>query len=483
MSHDPQPTPTASQRLASFLVNLDDTSVPPGILHRAKLHVLDTLGAGIAGASSLEVARSRVAFDVGAGEASAGDVGVNGRVDASASGTPIWGTPARTTPLTAAFINGVASHAFELDDCHGCDHSGAVVVPAAFAAAERAGVPTSGAVFLRAIVGGYEVARRVQTALGGYDEVNNRGWHSTGICGVFGAAAAAGIILGLTEEQMVSALGLSGSYAGGTWAFMSDGAMAKRMHVGRAAEMGLNSVLLARAGFTGPADLFSAEWGGFLSLYGGPSRDERELYSTLGSEWQIDVTAIKPYASCRGTHSAVDAVLSLNADQPIDVDTITGITVRTSELLYNMCGTRDTTSLVTTQLSMPFAIASALLHGGVRLEHISALNRSTPALAQLMELVTMEIDENQHGGSAAPTLAIQTSAAVFELQAGEPRGSQGNRLSDTDTISKFTSLATTRLSTAAAAELSAAVLALETCVDTRALAELMVTTTEPDLVR
>ncbi len=465
---------TASGIFSEFITSLIPDEIPESVRHRARIHILDTLGVGIAGAASREVAISREAMAAGYGTASVSAV--------------LWGSPASAPPLAAAFINGVASHAFELDDSGGCDHSGAVVLPAALAAASLSEKPVSGARLLHAVVGGYELARRVQNALGGYDAVNNLGWHSTGVCGTFGAAAAAGIVLGLDDQRLTSAIGLAGSFTGGTWAFIGDGAMSKRMHVGRAAEAGLNSALLARSGFTGPADLFSAPWGGFLNLYGGRSddgarlSDEAALYGTLGKEWQVERASIKPYATCRSTHSAIDAVLELRRLHDIEASAIHSVTVRTSALIRDMCGKADVSSLVSAQLSMQFALATALLRGGVGLEDITVGGRTDLRVATLMERIVLEVDPNQHGGAAEPFVTVMTDSGSYSLQAVRARGASTNRLSDQETIGKFVGLASPRVGDGNAEGIVRTVLGLDVLPDISRLQEMLVASSEAELL-
>ncbi|WP_285249289.1 MmgE/PrpD family protein [Pseudarthrobacter sp. efr-133-R2A-89] len=472
------PELTASERIADFLTALRPADIPPEVLHRAKLHLLDTLGAGIAGAASREVHLSRSALAAAHGTPSPG------------TGSPVWGTPAGLPPLAAAFVNGVACHAFELDDSGGCDHSGAVVVPAALAAlavraggsaggADDGGTGVDGGRLLHAVVSGYEVGRRVQDALGGYDPVNNQGWHSTGVTGTFAAAVAAGVVLGMDAPQLVSAIGLAGSFTGGTWAFIGDGAMSKRMHVGRAAEAGLNSALLAKAGFTGPRDLFSAPWGSFLKLYGQPGDvQESRLFDTLGEDWQVQRASIKPYATCRSTHSAIDAILELR-DRGITAEATQKITVRTSALIADMCGTADVRSLVSTQLSMQFALAAALMHGTVGLDQVAEQGRNDPRLRELMGRIHVEVDPEQHGGSAEPFLTVQTDTDSFGVQAVKAKGAATNRLSDQETIGKFEGLAGTRLPGDRVKAISRLVLGLESAADAGLLLGLLAADSEP----
>ncbi|MHC6223035.1 MmgE/PrpD family protein [Arthrobacter sp. MMS24-S77] len=471
---------SASEIFSDFITSLSFQDIPVSVRHRTRIHILDTLGAGIAGAASREVAISRSALLAGYGLAG-NEVGhVEGP-----KAVPLWGTPAVAPPLAAAFINGVASHAFELDDSGGCDHSGAVVLPAALAAAAMRDEPVSGAQLMHAVVAGYELARRVQDALGGYDAVNNLGWHSTGVCGTFGAAAAAGIIFGLDAGQMASAIGLAGSFTGGTWAFIGDGAMSKRMHVGRAAEAGLNSALLARGGFTGPTDLFSAPWGSFLKIYGGSSgvsTDESAIHATLGEEWQIEKASIKPYASCRSTHSAVDAALELQRNHGFIPEDIRGVTVRTSSLIMDMCGNADVSSLVSAQLSMHFALATALLRGGVGLDDITEQGRTDPRVSALMGRISLELDPGQQGGSAEPHLTVSTADGDYSLQAVRARGASTNRLSDEETIGKFLSLAGTRLAADDAVELVNLVTGLEDVPDIGRVQQLLRASREASVI-
>ena len=216
-----------------------------------------------------------------------------------------WGTPFDLSPRSASFINGVSAHALELDDSGGCDHSGAVVVPAAFAILPHLEVPVSGNQLLTAILMGYEVGRRVLEAVGGYEVHNNLGWHSTGTCGVFGAAAATGLLLGLDAPQLAQALGIACSFSGGTWGFIHDGSQTKKLHPGRAAEGGLTAALLAANGFTGPAKIFDpGAWGSFFKTFSPKQSDPSRLVEGFGENWRLDRCSIKPYATCRGTHSA-----------------------------------------------------------------------------------------------------------------------------------------------------------------------------------
>jgi 2-methylcitrate dehydratase PrpD len=264
---------------------------------------------------------------------------------------------------------------------------------------------------------------------------------------------------------------------------MSDGSMSKRLHVGRAAEAGLNSAVLARAGFTGPSDIFSAPWGSFLSLYGGNAADEAELYAGLGDKWLVERASIKPYASCRSTHSAIDALLRLKQQQGLAPEDIQCITVHSRSLISDMCGGRDTSSLVAAQLSMPFALATAMLRDRVSLHDIALKGRTHPEVLSLMERIHLEVDNSQQGGSAEPHLEILAAGKVYRCQATLARGAMDNRLSDDETVAKFSELAGTRLHANSVEKLARQIMALEACPDIRQIHNLVVTTEEPLPIR
>ena len=447
---------TAAARFARFAAGVRLDEVPPATRRRAGLHLLDTLGAALAGSASVEASLARRAA----------------LADGDGGSAVIWGTPARARPQAAAFVNGVAAHAFELDDSGGCDHSGAVVVPAALAAAAAAGRPVSGAELLLGVLLGYELGRRVQSALGGYDAVNERGWHSTGVCGSFAAAAAAGRILGLDARRLTWAIGLAGSFTGGTWAFIGDSAMSKRLHVGRAAECGLHAALLAREGFTGPGEIFEAGWGGVLGLYADPAAvDVGAIDRALGDDWQLDRSSIKPHASCRSTHSTIDAVLRLRAEG-LFADRVDRIEVHASDLIVRMCGGTDLSSLVSAQLSLPFAVAVAAVHGRVGLDDILA-GRADPAVHRLLHRIRLRIDPAQHGGSAEPWLRVVAGGRERTEQAVLARGAAENRLAAGEIVAKFDQLAGRRLPVATRRRLIEGVERLPGCPDVTEAAGLL----------
>jgi 2-methylcitrate dehydratase PrpD len=414
---------------ADFACGLDPKDVPEPVLRRAAVHLLDTLAAGVAGSASREATRSRAAV-----------------LDATGAGPAVvWGTRDRTSPANAALLNGIAAHAYELDDSGGCDHSGAVVVPAVLAAAARSEERIDGPTMVTAVALGYELGRRVQDALGGYDDVNQAGWHSTGTCGPFAAAVAAAKVLHLGADETTHAIGLAAASAAGSWAFIAEGAMSKRLHAGHAARGGVEAAMLAAAGFTGPSDVFEASWGGFLELYGGRDGAHPDaLTHDLGHSWQIDLASIKPHATCRSTHAAIDALLDLrSAVEPFG--SVAAIEVHTSALIAAMCGGTDIEELGAAQLSLPFALAVAALYGRVDIDDVFAAQLD-PRVPELIARIEVVVDPAQSGGSAPPELRVHTTeGAVHTVRSRSPRGGRDNPLTLTEVVAKNRRLLTRRL--------------------------------------
>ncbi len=269
----------------------------------------------------------------------------------------IIGAGAATSAAMAAFANGVAAHAFELDDVHeeGISHPGAVVVPAVLAAGREQRV--TGATLLDAVVTGYEAMGRAGIAVGAAAHMR-AGFHPTGQSGVFGAAAAVGAVLGLDATALRDALGIAASFSSGTTEFSQSGGMSKRLHAGRAAEGGLTAAFLAADGVTGPAGGLDGRYG-FCRVFTTAPRIDL-LTARLGSRWMVDEITVKPYAACSDIHPLIDAALQLRADG-VDPDRIVRIEAEVPTKAAEQNALDGTTSVMAAQYSGPFNIAAAFL--------------------------------------------------------------------------------------------------------------------------
>lgn len=259
-----------------------------------------------------------------------------------------------------ALLFGALVHVLEMDDLHreSVTHPGCVVVPAAWAVAAQRGV--GGRDFLRAVLAGYEAVCRIGNAVG---PAHYKIWHNTATCGPFGAAMAAGTLLELREEPLVWALGNAGTQAAGLWQFLEEGAMSKHLHAGRAAEAGVVAAELAAHGFTGPARILEGAKG-FFAATCADARPERVL-AEPDAPWQLTLTSIKPWPSCRHTHPAIDAALELHAQiAPADV---AEVRVETYRAALDLCDNAAPTSEYEAKFSLHHCVAAALTEGRVTL--------------------------------------------------------------------------------------------------------------------
>ena len=410
--------------LAHFIAHTRFDDLPDAVVSKAQRHILDTFGAALAGARSEEARQTADAL-----------AAVDG-----AGRSPAWGTPLAFSPRNAALVNGIAAHAFELDDTGGCDHSGAVVLPAAIAALDATHAPVTGRELITAVVLGYDLGRRVLEGFGGYKPHNQAGWHSTGTCGTFAAAAAAASILKLDARAAASAIGLAASFSSGLWAFIHDGAMAKRVHAGRAAEGGLSAALLAAHGITGSMHVFADAWGGFFRTFAAAPPDPTALTRDLGTTWRISRAAIKPYASCRDTHAAVDAVGRVLDRGKLRATDVAEIRVRANSFLAGMVGGRVVDTLPAAQMSLPYAVAARTVLGSAGLSAYSAARRSDPVLRAMLERVLIDVDESVESSDRSTVKITLSDGSKIEELTRAPLGSPENPIGDAELTAKFEEL-------------------------------------------
>jgi 2-methylcitrate dehydratase PrpD len=269
-------SPTVSERLASLLAR----PVSDEIRARARLHLLDWCACAVAGLAEPAV---QPVMRLVAREGS-GPCRVLGGL--------------RSGPLAAVLVNGPLGAVLEMDDVdkRALLHPGPVVVPAALAVAEVAGI-TDGDALLDAIVRGYEAMIRVGRAAGASHYRNH---HATGTCGTFGAAAAGASLLGLDPTRTAWALGAAGQQAAGLWQVRHEPGLMKAFHDGRAASNGVAGALLASDGFVAPLRVFEGPQGFFAAL--APEGDPEAILTGEGDPWRLWDVSFKPHAACRHAH-------------------------------------------------------------------------------------------------------------------------------------------------------------------------------------
>jgi 2-methylcitrate dehydratase PrpD len=420
---------TVAQRLGVFVAGLRAGDVPAGVRGTASLHAVDTIGCGVAAVALGEASYVSAAAAEAAVSGPCSAIGIAG-------GLPV---------TEAAMVNGTLCHALDFDDTHpdSVVHVSAAVTPAALAAAEAAGA--SGADTLAAIVAGNEVSVRVGAAAGG--EFHRRGFHPTGMAGVFGATAAACRARGLDAGRTAHALGIAGSMASGLLEFLADGAETKRLHPGWAAQAGITAARLAAHGATGPASVFEGQRGYYATYahgYDGAAARLEELLGGLGSVWETARIAIKPYPACHYAHAPVDALREILREHPIapsEVDSITAYSDATGVgLVLEPAGDKvRPRTPYDAKFSLPYCLGTLLVHGRVDVSSFRPEAVGDPRVLEIAPKVGYELRQYAPrpdafgGGVTVRTTDGRSYTAELRYQ----RGGVENPMSDAEILDKF----------------------------------------------
>lgn len=405
-----------TDELAHFIHNTAYKDFPSDVVEQAKLCFLDFLGVSIAGSrtSSGQIMRSTIS--------SRGQSRVIGG--------------SKTSALEASLINGVSAHCLDLDDGHRLAqlHPGACIIPAALSLAESE--EACGREFLEALIVGYQVT--VSLGMMVNPSHRNRGFHSTGTCGTFGAAAAAGKVLNLSEEENVNCLGLAGTQAAGLLESDHSGSMAKHLHPGRAAHSGVLSALLSQKGFTGARSILEGREGFLNSMC--------EADNTIRNQWEVmpdgsyHITGVyfKIYPVCRHLHSALDATLHLHRKYEINPVDIVEVKVKTYRIAAEH---QDYTPQEPEAIrqSLPVTLALAISQG-----HLPPYELYTSEdLLNLASKVSIQYDP--HFDALYPEkrpsqVMIKTNKGSYKHTVYLPQGEPEKPLSWDDLLIKFRTL-------------------------------------------
>ncbi len=359
-----------TQTLARFVAESRWGDIPPAMRHEAKRALLNWMGCAIGGCRDDTVERALAALNEFSGPRTSSLIGRREKMDA----------------LHAALLNGISSNILDYDDTHlrTVMHPTVPVAAALCALAEHR--PVTGAQFIEAFVLGVEVECRVGNAVspGHYAH----GWHISGSCGVFGAAAGAAKLLNLDTQQTAWALGIAATQASGLREMM--GGMGKSFNLGHAARSGLLAALLAERNFTSSARALEAPRGFAHVLGDEPNLDE--LTRGLGDTWELAANAYKPYPCGIVLHAAIDACLELCAEPGFNVADIAGVAVRMNPLALELTGRAAPASGLEGKLSVAHAVAAALTQGAAGVAQFTDACVSDPAVVALRGRVTTQPD-------------------------------------------------------------------------------------------
>lgn len=364
-----------SLTLSRFVSTLTADMLPPEVVAGAKRHLLDAVGTGLIGSRQEMPRRALAAIET---------------VPGSAGGTSVWGRAATLAAPYAAMINGIAAHALDFDDTHtdSITHGSAVLGPTVLALGEE--FDAAGQDVILAFAAGWEIIARVGLAARG--SFHKRGFHTTSVAGIFGAVAAAGKLLGLSEAQLSHAFGLAGSQVAGVSEYLSNGSSSKIFHPGWAAHSGIIAAYMARAGMTGPMTVFEGRYG-LLRTYGiSDESDFGRLTAGLGAHWEITRISVKPYPCCHFAHAFLDCARALRR-QGVRAEEVEQLQCIVPEIeLPLICEPWDTKlrpdSAYAAKFSLPFLVAAGLIDDAVDHDTFAAKNLTRRDLLELASRVT-----------------------------------------------------------------------------------------------
>jgi 2-methylcitrate dehydratase PrpD len=441
---------TAAQRLSNFAIGLDWAAIPPPVIAAAKLHLLDTIGCGLA------------AHAIGEGDEAADLVIEQGGRPES---TVIGNRDLLPAP-SAALANGMLCHRLDYDDTHtgAGTHVSVTVAPAAVAAAEAAGA--DGRALLIALVAGSEVAVRIGMAAP--FEFHHRGFHPTSVCGIFGATAAAARLLGLSSAELSNAFGIAGSMASGLFEYLSDGSATKPLHPGWAAQAGIQAARLAQRGLTGPSTVLEGRFGLYAAFVGPAETSLERQLDDLGARWETPNTALKPYPACHYSHASLDAVRSLMLQEHIvAADVIEAVALVPADavafVLEPVNAKLKPRSNYEAKFSLQFSIAAMLLDGRVGVDTFTASKIGDPSILELARRVSYEVKAYPTYPEAFPGgVRITTkNGRSLEADLAYQRGGQANPMSDDDVHQKFVDNASLGMAADSLEALETAIMQLE----------------------
>jgi len=345
------------------------------------------------------------------------------------------------TAAGAAFVNGTAAHGEDFDDTFegGPVHAGAVIVPAVLAACERHN--SHGNMALTGIAVGTEVLCRLSLVVP--KAVHKAGFHPTAIFGAMGAAAGVGAALGLNARQIVDALGIAGSMAGGIIEYLAEGAWTKRLHAGWAAQSGIRAALLARQGFVGPRTVFEGVHGLFHGFAHTTEGDYEALTGDFGARWVTDTLAFKPYPCGTMAQPYIDCARRLAA-RGIKAEDVEAILCEVAEgtvhrLWEPLADKQCPRNGYAAKFAVPYLLATGFVHGGVGLGAFTENAIRDAAVLALAAKVQFAIDPdnpypNNYTGHIRATLK---DGSVIEERQPYLRGGAQEPLTRQDVTDKF----------------------------------------------
>ncbi len=406
-----------TRTLANYVVEARYSDVPIPVRDEALRSLVNWAGCAIGGSRHEAVDRALAAVKPFCGTPESSVIGRRERIDV----------------LNAALLNGISSHVFDFDDTHlkTIIHPAGPVASALVPLAERRQM--TGAELLHAFILGVEVECRIGNAV--YPAHYDIGWHITGTAGVFGAAAAAGKILGLDTQQMTWALGIAGTQSSGFREMF--GTMCKSFHPGRAAQNGLLAAHLAKENFTSSDRVLEAPRGfGFVMS---ASRNFDEVTRGLGEHFEISLNTYKPFACGIVIHPAIDGAVQLRDAHQLTAAQVERVQLRVAPLVLELTGKRLPRTGLEGKFSVFHSVAVAIIHGAAGESEYSDAVVADPQVIALRDRVDAQVDRAIRDDEAYVTITLK-DGRVLEKHVEHALGSLERPMSNQDLERKFLGL-------------------------------------------
>jgi 2-methylcitrate dehydratase PrpD len=406
--------------------------LPAEVVKETKNQVLDFLGVAIGGSAKEGANELRELYGEWGG----------------APQSTVWGYRDKFPAPHAAQINATFGHSLDYDDVHEAAtmHPGVITIPTSFALAETLG-GLSGRDFIQGVAVGGDMISRLGLATRPGQNIHQFGWHFTTLNGFMVSAALAAKLLGLTQEQIVYAIGIGYHQVSGNGQPVRDGVLTKRLGPGFAVKGGMTAALLAQKGVTGAVNAITEGECSYYKVYHGGSYSEEKLTGGLGTHFENTNISIKPYPACRGTHTFIDAALQVREENGIAPEDIESITLWTGKgtrqlLCEPFEHKRAPRNPVDAQFSVPWGAAVALTKGAVGLGDYTDEAIQDPAVLAMAQRITLDHDARCDGVGLEPArVGVRTKGGQdFEAFVEIAKGSPGNMLTFEQVEAKFRDL-------------------------------------------